>query len=142
MTVHSIRLQRTQRRRVCSSCGSYIKRGDKYWARNGSVCDTGGTRYFGFFSTHRSCESVIVRLGHGLGVSAEGVISVPGWLGSLEDVGDGLEGLSEDEVERLSSVVGSKKVERGIEYRYYDPVSGERMPFLATVSEMEEFIRR
>jgi len=50
--------------------------------------------------------------------------------------------LDEGEAERLSSVVGSKKVERGVEYRYYDPVPGERMPFLATVSEVEEFIRR
>lgn len=142
MAIHCLRKQKTRKRRVCSSCGTYIEKGVEYWARNSSMEDKKGRRVYGFFSTHLECEEVIHSMGIGLGKTKKGV-SFPGWLASsVEDVSQipNWDTIEDSIQRRFKRVVGAKKREPHLEYRYYDPETKQRSAFRATLSTIEPLV--
>jgi len=142
VAIHSLRLQGSRKRRVCSSCGGGIGRGEKFWARNSSVEDREGNRFYGFFQTHQGCEWLCGELGIGKEREERGM-SFPGWIPGVlsgmereELLGiEGWSGLSSVAKERFLGFVGKgmKKGEPKIEYRYWDKDTKERTSFKSTM---------
>ena len=117
MAVHALRKQTTKKRRLCASCGTYIKKGPAYWSRNSSMWDREGRRVYGFFSTHPECEEIVREMGIGLGKTKKGM-SFPGWLpGSIQDVSQipNWDTIEDSIQRRFKRVVGTKKKEPHLE---------------------------
>ena len=144
MAIHSRRLQRTRKQRVCSACGTTILKGTKYWARNGSVEDNQGRRFYGFFSTHVECEKILNKAKLGLEVH-DGAMSVPGWIptgfSSVEDI-DGYKDLEPSIQARFKKCLSIKKAEPYAEYRYYDPETKQRHAFRASISSLTRVLEK
>jgi len=142
VAVHALRKQTTRKRRVCASCGTYIEKGSVYWSRNSSMGDREGRRVYGFFSTHPECEEVVHKMGIGLGKTKKGM-SFPGWLpSSVQDVSEipHWDTIEDSIQRRFKRVVGTKKKEPHLEYRYYDPETKQRSAFRATLSTVEDLV--
>tara|TARA_R110002012_G_scaffold52038_1_gene133838 strand:- start:537 stop:980 length:444 start_codon:yes stop_codon:yes gene_type:complete len=143
--IHSARKQASKKRRVCSSCGKVINKGDHYWSRNASLRDEKGRRVYGFFSTHTDCEWLVNELQHGVG-EVKGKMTYPGWLPEV------LVGVTEAEMAEVDGwdtlEPGSRKKFLGLknkkqpklEYRYYDPSTKERSAFKATLDEVSALV--
>ena len=104
--------------------------------------DKSGRRVYGFFSTHLECEEVIQEMGIGLG-KTDGGMSFPGWLpGSIQDVSQipHWDTIEDSIQRRFKRVVGTKKKEPHLEYRYYDPETKQRSAFKATLSTVEDLV--
>lgn len=142
MAVHALRKQTTKKRRLCASCGTYIEKGTAYWSRNSSMWDREGRRVYGFFSTHPECEEIVREMGIGLGKTKKGM-SFPGWLpGSIQDVSQipNWDTIEDSIQRRFKRVVGTKKKEPHLEYRYYDPETKQRSAFKATLKMVEGLV--
>ena len=142
MTIHALRKQTTRKRRICASCGTYIEKGSRYWARNSSLEDRAGRRLYGFFSTHPECEEVVREMGIGLG-ETDGGMSFPGWIPGSVGAPSEIPGwgrVEESIQRRFKRVVESGKKEPHLEYRYYDPETKQRSAFRATLKMVEGLV--
>lgn len=146
--IHSLRFYRTRRRRGCSSCGTWIGKGEGYWSRNSSLMSRGGVRVYGFFSTHTGCEELVTELGLGLGECEDGRMTYPGWL-SHSLVGrkpSQIPGWSKFSVEDrrrfLKLMKGPKKTCKRTEYRICDEGTGERVSFMATLGQVDRYLKK
>lgn len=150
MSIHSLRLQKSRKRRVCSSCGKRIERGEEFWARNASVEDREGNRFYGFFQTHRGCEWLCGELGIGKEREDKGM-SFPGWIPGVlsgmereELVGlEGWSGLSSVAKEKFLGFMekgGKKRREPKVEYRYWNSDTKERTSFKSTMEGLGKIL--
>ena len=142
MAVHALRKQTTKKRRLCASCGTYIEKGTAYWSRNSSMWDREGRRVYGFFSTHPECEEIVREMGIGLGKTKKWMSFPGGWPGSIQDVSQipNWDTIEDSIQRRFKRVVGTKKKEPHLEYRYYDPETKQRSAFKATLKMVEGLV--
>lgn len=145
MSIHSLRISRTRKRRRCSICWEVIGRGDRYVARNSSVLDEASRRLYGFFGSHLECEWLVEGLG--IGLMDGGELSFPGFApnavmgmkrGALEVV-EGWELLDGLQRDRLTNWLGRRKRrdEPELEFQYYNPGTRERSRFKSRIGELK-----
>lgn len=104
--------------------------------------DKTGRRVYGFFSTHPECEEVVRGMSLGVGKTKKGM-SFPGWIPtSLEATSDipGWDRVEDSIQRRFERVVGSRKKEPQLEYRYYDPQTKQRSAFKATMTMVKGLV--